>query len=108
VEARENKSTDLPSWGSLVEKNGDIKNEINERIRKATQVYYLTNSVLWEKDKERVKPQYAKCTLRRYYYMERRHGRALKDESKIQATEMKFLRAVMGKSKEDRIGSTHI
>jgi hypothetical protein len=61
------------------EKNGEIQNEINERIIKATQFHHLIRSILWNKDTESVKPQYIRCTLRRYYYMEQRHRQALRE-----------------------------
>jgi hypothetical protein len=35
---------------SLVEKNGDIQNEINERIQKTTKFYHLAKSLLWNED----------------------------------------------------------
>jgi hypothetical protein len=34
----------------VVEKNGKIQNEINERIRKASKLYHLTKSILRNKD----------------------------------------------------------
>jgi hypothetical protein len=40
--------------------------------------------------------------------MEQRHGHALREESKIQAVEKKFLRLIMGKTKRDRIRSAYI
>jgi hypothetical protein len=45
------------------------------------------------------------CTLRRYYYyMDWRRGHALRErKKKIQATEMKFLKAIMAKTKRDGI-----
>jgi hypothetical protein len=63
----------------MVEKNSETQNEMNKRIRKATQFYHLINSILWNKDTESVNPQYVRCTLRRYHYMEWRHGLALRD-----------------------------
>jgi hypothetical protein len=63
--------------GSVVEKSGKIQNEINKRIRKASEFYHLLKNMLWNKDIESVKPQCTMCTLRRYYYMEWRHGHAL-------------------------------
>jgi hypothetical protein len=41
--------------------------------------------------------------------VEQRHGTCTKrEESKIQAVEMKFFRAIMGKTKRDRIKNAHI
>jgi endonuclease III len=57
--------------GGVAEKNSEIQNEVNKRIRKATQFYHLIKSILWNKDVDRkLKPQCTRCTLRRYYYME--------------------------------------
>jgi hypothetical protein len=36
--------------GSMVEKNSEEQNEINERIRKASEFYHLIKSILWNKD----------------------------------------------------------
>jgi hypothetical protein len=67
--------------GSVVEKNGEIQSEINKRIRRPTQFHHLIKSILWNKDIDikSVKPQYTRCTLRRYYYMEWRDGHALRE-----------------------------
>jgi hypothetical protein len=46
---------------------------------KASKFYHLINSILWKKDIEGVKSQYTMCTLRRYYFMEQRHGHALRE-----------------------------
>jgi hypothetical protein len=42
--------------GSVAEKNGQIQDEINERIRKASQFYHLTQIILRNKDTESVRP----------------------------------------------------
>jgi hypothetical protein len=55
----------------MVEINGKIQNEINERIRKASKFYHLIKSILWNRDTESVKPQYTMCNLRRYYIWSR-------------------------------------
>jgi cytoplasmic iron level regulating protein YaaA (DUF328/UPF0246 family) len=78
----------------VIEKNGVVQNGVNERIRKASKFYNLIKNLLWNQDRESVKPKYARCTLRRYCYMEWRHG-----QSKMQAIEIKFLRAIMVKTK---------
>jgi hypothetical protein len=56
------------------EKNSEIQYEINKRISKATKFYHLIKSIFSNKDIDSVKLQYTRCTLRRYCYMERRHG----------------------------------
>jgi hypothetical protein len=65
--------------GSVVEKNGKIQNEINKRISKGLQFYHVIRSILWNRDIESVQLQYARCTLRRYCYVERRRGNALRE-----------------------------
>jgi hypothetical protein len=65
--------------GSVVEKNGKIPNEINESIRNASQFCHLIKSILWNKDKGRVKLRYTRCTLRIYCYTEQRHGHVLRE-----------------------------
>jgi uncharacterized protein YwgA len=54
---------------SMIQKKGEIQNEINETIRKSSKFFHLIRSILWNEDIESVKPQYAMCTLRRYYYV---------------------------------------
>jgi hypothetical protein len=39
--------------GSVVEKSGMIRNEINERIRKASKFYHLVKNILWNKHIDR-------------------------------------------------------
>jgi hypothetical protein len=58
---------------SVVEKNDKIQNEINKKIKKTSQFYHLIKSTLWNKGTESKKPQYTRCTLRKYYYMEQKH-----------------------------------
>jgi hypothetical protein len=43
---------------SLVEKNGEIQNEIKERIKKASKFYHIIKSTLWNKVIESVKSQH--------------------------------------------------
>jgi hypothetical protein len=93
---------------SMVEKNDKIQYETNKTIRKVSKFCHLINSIMWNKNTGSVKPQYKMCTLRRCYYVEWRHGHILREESKIQAVEMKFLRPIIGNTKSDRIRSACI
>jgi hypothetical protein len=65
-------------------------------------------SILWNKDTESVKPQYTGCTLGRYYYVEQTWTCTKREENKIQAVEMKFVKAIMGKIKRARIRNANI
>jgi hypothetical protein len=93
--------------GSMVEKNGKIQNEINERIRRASQFYYLIKSISQNKDK-------CKTTIYKVYFKKlllygvETMTCTKRQESKIQATEIKFLMAIMGKTKTDKIRNAHI
>jgi hypothetical protein len=67
--------------GSMIGKKGEIQNETNKRIRKATQFYHLISSILWNKDMERK----CKTTIYNVYFKKillyevERHGHALKE-----------------------------
>jgi hypothetical protein len=41
--------------GSVVEKNGKIQSEINERTGKTSKFYHLAKSLVWNNDIENVK-----------------------------------------------------
>jgi hypothetical protein len=82
----------------MVEKNGDTQNEINKRIRTASKFYHLIRAQYGIKTETKsVKPQYTMYTLITYYYMETRTC-TKREESKIQATETKFSRTIIGKA----------
>jgi hypothetical protein len=94
--------------GIMQEKNGLISNEINESIRNASQFCHLVKNILWNKDGE------CETTLHKMYFKNILLYRAetwtctKREESKIQAIEMKFLKAVMGNTKRARIRNSHI
>jgi hypothetical protein len=82
----------------MVEKNGKIQNKINERIGKVSEFYHLVKSLLWNKDTDRK----CKITIFKTYFKKRLlYGNEIwtctkRQESKLQAAEMKFLRATVG------------
>jgi hypothetical protein len=93
----------------VVEKNGKTQNKINERIRKASKFYHLINSILWNKEVDRK----CKTTIYKVYFKKiLLHGAETwtctkRENSKIQTSKMK-LRAIMGRTKTDRIRNAHI
>jgi hypothetical protein len=85
--------------GSPVQKTGKTHNEINKRIQKASQFYHLIKSILWNKDidgncKTTVYKMHFKKML---LYGAETWTCTKREKSKIQATDMKFLTAIMGK-----------
>jgi hypothetical protein len=91
-------------------KNGKIQNEINERIRKASNFRHLVKGLIRNRDINN------KCTIdiyKVYFKTILLHGAeswtcTKREESKIQAMEMKFLREIIGKSRRDRIRNDDI
>jgi hypothetical protein len=86
----------------MPKKNSEIQNEINERIRKASQFYYLIKSILWNKDTGRK----CKTTIYKVYFKEiLLHGVekwtcTKRQESKIQATSDEILDSNTGKDQD--------
>jgi hypothetical protein len=112
ISGREIKQVDRFNYhGCMVEKNSKIQNEINKRIRKASQFYNVIKSITaWNRDIDRK----CKTTIYKVYFKKiPLYGAETwtftkREESKIQAIELKFLRAVMGKTMRDRIRNAHI
>jgi hypothetical protein len=92
---------------SMVEKNGEIQNEINERIRKASQFYHLIRRTLWTKHKCKTPTCQVYCK-KIILYVARTWICTKTQENKMQAIEMTFFRAIMGKAKRDKIRNVHI
>jgi hypothetical protein len=92
--------------GSMAEKKGYIQNEINESIRKASKFCHLINSILWNKDINRK----CKNTIHKVYFKKILLYEVqiwtcnTREESKTQATKMKFLRAIIGNTKKKKSG----
>jgi hypothetical protein len=85
----------------VAERNGKIQNKVNERIRKASKFYHFIKSILWNRHRK------CKTTIYRVYFkMTLLYGEETwmctkREEIKIQATEIKFLRAILGKTMRD-------
>jgi hypothetical protein len=84
-----------------------IQNEIIERIGNASTFYNLAKSLLWNKD------IYRKCKITIYVYFKNillyeveAWTCTKREESKLQAGEMKLLREIAGKTRRDKIRNT--
>jgi hypothetical protein len=54
INGRDKKAADKFVYlGRVVEKNGEIQNEISERTEKASKCYHLATSLLWNNDIDR-------------------------------------------------------
>jgi hypothetical protein len=95
---------------SVVEKIDEIQKEIKERIRKDSQFYHSLNSIICNKDTDRK----CKTTTYKVYvkkillYVGDTMTCNKKDKSKKQATVMKLLMAIMGKTNSNRIRNAYI
>ena len=88
---------------SVVTSNGKIQNEINERIKK----HHLVKGSLRNKDiNEKCKPDIFNIYFKRVLLYGAETKTTKREDSKIQTMEMKFLRAILNKTKEDRIRNT--
>jgi hypothetical protein len=91
--------------GSSINKSGKIQNEINERIRKASNFYHLVEGLIRNRDiNNKCKIDIHKVYFKKFcYYGAESWTCTKKEESKIQAMEMKFLRGILGKTRRDKI-----
>jgi hypothetical protein len=87
-----------------------IENEINERIRKASNFHHLVKGLIRNRDINNK----SKIVIYKVYFKKILLHAAeswtctKREESKIQAMEMKFLREIMGKTRRDRIRNDDI
>jgi hypothetical protein len=101
---RDKKSTDLPIREAL---HGQMKNELNKRVGKATLFCHLIKSILWNKDIERVNTIYRMYFKEMLLYGVKTWTCTKRVESKIQTAKIKFLKAIIGKTKTNGIRNTH-
>jgi hypothetical protein len=96
--------------GSCINKNGKIQNKINERIRKASNFHHLVKGLIRNRDiSNKCKIDIYKVYLKKILL----HGAeswtcTKREESKIQAMKMKFLREIIGETRRDRIRNDDI
>jgi hypothetical protein len=96
--------------GTCINKNGKIQNEINERIRKASNFHHFVIGLIRNRDINN------KCKIdiyKLYFKKILLHGAeswtcTKREESKIQAMGMKYLREILGKTRRDKIRNDDI
>ena len=97
--------------GVMIQANGSLREEISQRIGKASQVYgqlgqsFINKKELTTKTKMSIFNAVYCPTL---MYGSECWTLETRDKSRLQATEMKFLRRVVGKTKRDKIRNTTI
>jgi hypothetical protein len=96
--------------GSEIMASGKIKKEITNRIQKASNFYQCVKGLVWDREI----PIQCKMTLYKTYfipiltYAAETWTMGDREESQIQAAEMRFLRSTVGKTRRDRIRNTNI
>ena len=97
--------------GVMISSNCSLKDEINQRIGKATKVYGQLGQAFIGKKELTTKTK--KSIFNAIYcpiliYGSESWTLDTRDKSRLQATEMKFLRRAIGKTKRDKIRNTRI
>jgi hypothetical protein len=101
LERKTVKEVDIfPSLDSVVTTNRKIQNEINERIKEASQFHHLVKGLLRNKDEKRKLDIFKIYFKRILLYGAETWTISKREESKIQAMEMKFLRAIFKQNKQ--------
>ena len=96
--------------GSVITEDGKITEEIGKRIQQANSFYQGVRGILWNRDV----PKKCKKILYSTYdepiltYATGAWTTTKREESRIQAAEMKFLRAIEGKTRRDRVRNEEI
>ncbi|KAI5725714.1 hypothetical protein M8J77_019224 [Diaphorina citri] len=96
--------------GSILSQNGKIEEEVTNRIKVAGNFYSSIRSIIWNKH---VPTKCKREIYKTYYIPILTYGSETwtvrkKEESRIQAAEMKFLRSILGKTRRDRIRNDEI
>uniref|UniRef100_A0A1W7R9N5 Endonuclease-reverse transcriptase HmRTE-e01 n=1 Tax=Hadrurus spadix TaxID=141984 RepID=A0A1W7R9N5_9SCOR len=96
--------------GSEIQQDGRIDREIGRRTQVANGFYQSVRGLIWGKEV----PRRCKMTLYKAYYIpiltysSATWTLGKREESRLQAAEMKFLRSMVGKTKRDRIKNEEI
>uniref|UniRef100_A0A8D8LKZ5 Craniofacial development protein 2 n=2 Tax=Cacopsylla melanoneura TaxID=428564 RepID=A0A8D8LKZ5_9HEMI len=105
-----NKVQQFKYLGSTISEKGTITEEINNRINTSSRFYNCIKGIIWNKNV----PLKCKRTIYQTYFVPiLTYGSETwtvkrKEESRIQAAEMKFLRSTVGKTRRDRIRNENI
>ena len=97
--------------GVIIKSNCSLKEEINQRISKATKVYgQLGNSIIGKKE---LTARAKMSIFNSVYCPTLMYGSESwtldgRDKSRLQAAEMKFLRRTIGKTRKDKIRNTRV
>lgn len=96
--------------GSILSEDGTIKEEIGKRIQQANGFYQCVRGLVWNQE---VPEKCKKVLFSMYYtpiltYAAGTWTTTKRDESRIQAAEMKFLRGIIGKTRRDKIRNVDI
>ena len=97
--------------GTIFTSNGKINQEIQNRIQQASTVYHAINKTIISKPEiqDKTKLQiYNSIYIPTLTYGAESWPLTTKNQSKITAAEMKFLRRIKNKTKRDRIRNTQI
>ena len=97
--------------GVMIKSNGSLKEEVSQRIGKATNVYHQLGSTFINKRELTTKTKisiYNSVYCSTLLYGSESWTLDSRDKSRLQAAEMKFLRRSIGKTKRDKIRNTRI
>jgi exonuclease III len=91
--------------GSTINSKGGIEEEINRRGQQGAGLYNVVRDLIWSRD---VPVKCKKVIYNSYYVPVITYGAETwtmkkRDESRVQAMEMKFLRSMVGKTRKDKI-----
>ncbi|KAL1446149.1 hypothetical protein WDU94_012366 [Cyamophila willieti] len=96
--------------GSIMSEKGTITEEINNRINTSSKFYNCVKGIIWNNN---VPLKCKKAIYQTYFIPILTYGAETwvmqqKEDSRIQAAEMKFLRSTVGKTRRDRIRNENI
>ncbi|KAI5715485.1 hypothetical protein M8J77_016861 [Diaphorina citri] len=111
MDGKQLKKTDKFKYlGSTLAENGEIDLEITQRIQTGGKFYHIVRDLIWN---NKVPMKCKKVLFNTYYVPILTYGCETwtirkKDNTRMQAAEMKFLRSMVGKTRRDRIRNIDI